>query len=124
MRISRPAEYSGMTNLRYGERTARGAAGGTKVTWALTVRDRRRARSGKKIMVSCDTMKDIALFRLPVTLAPENKNNRGRIGDSQSGKGQLQGSGQGMRIPGRLQGASHDGCQTAVHLIVTSNRVE
>ena len=62
--------------MRYGERTARGAAAGTKVTWALTLRDRRRARSGKKIIISCDTMKDIALFRLSVTLDPEKKTKR------------------------------------------------
>jgi hypothetical protein len=68
--------------LRYGERTARGTARGTKDTWALTLRDRRRARSGKKIMVSCDTIKDIALFRLPVTSAPDKKINRGRIDNS------------------------------------------
>jgi hypothetical protein len=79
--------------LRYGERTARGTAEGTKVTWALTLRDKRRARSGKKIMVSCGTVKAIALFRRPVTSTPDKKNNRGRIGHSQSGKGQLQGSG-------------------------------
>jgi hypothetical protein len=54
------------------------------------------------MMVSCDTMKDIALFRLAVTSTSDNKNNRGKIGNSQSGKGQLQGSGQEMRISGRL----------------------
>jgi hypothetical protein len=89
--------------LRYGERTTRGIAGGTKVTWALTLRDRRRARSGKKIMVSCDTIKDIALFRLPVRSAPDKKINRGRIGNSESGKGQFQRSGQGTKIAGKLR---------------------
>jgi hypothetical protein len=90
--------------LKYGERTTRGIAGGTKVTWALTSRDRRRARSGKKITVSCDTtIKDIALFRLPVTSAPDKKINRGRIDDSESGKGQFQRSGQGVKIAGRLR---------------------
>ena len=59
--------------MRYGERTARGIAGGTNVTWALAPRERRRARSGRKIMVSCDTMKDIALFRLPVTSTPDKE---------------------------------------------------
>ena len=61
--------------MRYGERTERGiaAAGGVDVAWALTLQERRRARNGKKIMVSCDTMKDIALFRLPVTSAPGKK---------------------------------------------------
>ena len=56
--------------MRYGERTASGIDRGA---WALTLRDRRRARSGKKIMASCDIMKDIALFRLPVTSAPDKK---------------------------------------------------
>jgi hypothetical protein len=59
--------------LRYGERTARGIAGGTEVTWAVTLRDKRRARSGKKIMASCDTVKDIALFRVSVASAPDKK---------------------------------------------------
>jgi hypothetical protein len=65
--------------LRYGERTARGTAGGKEVTWAVTLRDKRRARSGKKIMVSCDTMKDIALFRVPVTSAPGKKTIEGGL---------------------------------------------
>jgi hypothetical protein len=81
--------------LRYGERTARGTAGGTKDTWALTLRDRRRVRSGKKIMVSCDKMKDIALFRVLVTSALDKKNNRGRIGHSQSGKDSCRDPGKG-----------------------------
>ena len=59
--------------MRYGERTARGIAGGTNVTWALTLWERRRARSDKKKMVSCDTMNDIGLFRLPVTSTPDKK---------------------------------------------------
>jgi hypothetical protein len=47
---------------RYGERTARGIAGGKKVCWALTLGERRRARSGRRIMVRRDMMKDIALL--------------------------------------------------------------
>jgi hypothetical protein len=45
--------------VRYGERTARGIAGGKKVCWALTLRERRRARIGKRIMVRRDMIKDI-----------------------------------------------------------------
>ena len=33
----------------------------------------RRARSGKRIMVSCDSMRDIALFRPSVTSGPGQK---------------------------------------------------
>ena len=80
--------------MRYGERTARGTAGGTKVTWALTLRDRIRVRSGKKIMVSFDTMKDIALL----VCQRHELQTRGRIEHSQSGKGELQGYGQGMKL--------------------------
>jgi hypothetical protein len=53
--------------LRYGERTARGIAAGKKACCALTVLwERRMAKSGKRIMISRDPMRDIALFRTPV----------------------------------------------------------
>jgi hypothetical protein len=48
--------------LRYGERTARGIAEGKKACCALTLWGRRRARSGKRIMVSRDTVRDIAFL--------------------------------------------------------------
>ena len=75
--------------MRYGERTARGIAGGRNVACALTLRERRRMRIGKRIMVSCDTTKDHALFRLPVTSAP------GRIGHSQKGRESYRNLGKG-----------------------------
>jgi hypothetical protein len=55
--------------LRYGERTARGIAEGVKSGWALTFWERRRATNGRRIVVSCDIMRDIAaaLFRPSVT---------------------------------------------------------
>jgi hypothetical protein len=60
--------------LRYGERTARGIAEGKKACCALTVLwERRRAKSDKRIMVSRDTMRDIALFRPSVTSGPGKK---------------------------------------------------
>jgi hypothetical protein len=48
--------------VRYGERTARGIAGGKKVCWALTLGERRRVRSSISIMVRRDVMKNIALL--------------------------------------------------------------
>jgi hypothetical protein len=48
--------------VRYGERTARGTAGGKNVCWAFTLEERRRVRSGKRIMVRRNMMKDIALL--------------------------------------------------------------
>ena len=46
----------------------------------------RRARSGKRIMVSCDSMRDIALFRPSVTSGPGQKKDR-ENDHSQSGAG-------------------------------------
>jgi hypothetical protein len=47
------------------------------------------------MMVSCDTMKDIGLFRVLVTSALDKKNDRGRIGHSQSGKDSCKDRGKG-----------------------------
>jgi len=66
-----------------------------------------------KIMVSCDTKKNIALVRLPVTSAPDKKNNRGRVGHSQSGEGQLQESGQGIRIFWEAAKVTRPQCKTS-----------
>jgi hypothetical protein len=46
--------------VRYGERTAKGTAGGKKVCWALAKGETRRVKSSKRMMVGCDTMIDIA----------------------------------------------------------------
>ncbi len=83
--------------MRYGERTARGIAEGTKVTWALTLRERRRARSGKKSMVSRDTKRVIALFRPSDIGSTGRKPDRGN-GHSQGGTGQLRPA--GLRVKG------------------------
>ena len=48
--------------LRYGERTARGTAGGKRVCWVLAPEERRRARSNKNFMLNCDMMRDIVLL--------------------------------------------------------------
>jgi hypothetical protein len=48
--------------VRYGERTARGIAGGKNVCWAFTLEEKRRVRSGNRIMVRRDMIKDIALL--------------------------------------------------------------
>jgi hypothetical protein len=85
--------------VRYGERTARGIAGGKKVCCALTLGERRRARSGKKIMVRRDIMKDIALLDRHGHQLQAKKKDRGRVGHSQSGARELQSLGQGMRLP-------------------------
>jgi hypothetical protein len=50
----------GSQQLRYGERTARGIAKGK----AVTLEESRRVRSSKKIMVSRDTKRKIAVFKL------------------------------------------------------------
>ena len=47
--------------MRYGERTARGIAGGKRICWDLTFRRRRSVRSSKKT-VRRDIAKDIALL--------------------------------------------------------------
>jgi len=44
---------------RYGERTARGIAGGKKVLWALALGEKRRARNSKSIIFNCDVAKDM-----------------------------------------------------------------
>ena len=44
-------------------------------------------RSGKRIIASRDTMRDIALFRPSVTSDPGKKKNRGGNDHSQSGVG-------------------------------------
>lgn len=48
--------------MRYGERTARGIAGGKNVCWALTFVERIRVRSSKRLVVRRDMVKDIALL--------------------------------------------------------------
>jgi hypothetical protein len=51
--------------LRYGERTARGTAGKK----ATMLEERRRVKRNKRIIVSRNTMRDIALIRPPATSA-------------------------------------------------------
>jgi hypothetical protein len=46
--------------VRYGERTARGIAGGKRFCWDLTFRRRRSVRSSKKIVGRDTIAKDIA----------------------------------------------------------------
>jgi hypothetical protein len=51
--------------VRYGERTARGIAGGKNVCWAFTLGEKSRVRSGKRIIerpLRRDVMEDIALL--------------------------------------------------------------
>ena len=48
--------------LKYGERTARGIAEGKKACCALTRWERRRAKSGKRIMIRRDTVRDFAFL--------------------------------------------------------------
>ena len=48
--------------LRYGERTARGNAEGE-----ATLKERRRAKSNKRIIVSRNTVGEVALFRQQAT---------------------------------------------------------
>jgi hypothetical protein len=45
---------------RYGERTARGIAGGKRVCWALAIRER-RARNSKSITFNWAMIKDIVI---------------------------------------------------------------
>jgi hypothetical protein len=59
--------------VRYGERTARGIAGGKKVCWAHAKGETRRVKSSKRMMVRRDTMIDIAsLDRLGHQLQARN----------------------------------------------------
>ena len=44
---------------RYGERTARGIAGGKTVCWALAIGTRRRERNSKSISLNWDGVEDI-----------------------------------------------------------------
>lgn len=73
--------------MRYGERTARGIAaeGGE----AVTLEGGKRVRSSKKIIVSRDAMRVIALFGPSAAYAPDigRKPDRGN-GRSQDGTGQ------------------------------------
>ena len=48
--------------LRYGERTARGTAGGKRVRWVLAPEERRRARNNKNFMLNCDMRQDMVLL--------------------------------------------------------------
>jgi hypothetical protein len=82
---------------KYGERTARGTAGGNKVCWALALGETRRVRSSKR----SDIVIDIASFRAS---APGKKPDRRGVDDSKSGAGRLKGSG--------LQGKGWKFCDT------------
>lgn len=56
-------------------------------------------RSSKKMMARCDGTKDIAVSdRNGHTASSGKKNDNDGVGYSQSGTGQLQGSGKGMKI--------------------------
>jgi len=46
---------------RYGERTARGTAGGKRVCWALMSGERRKEKNNKSIIFDWVMMKDIVL---------------------------------------------------------------
>jgi len=59
--------------LRYGERTARGIAEGE-----APLKERRRVRSNKRIIVSRKAMREVALFRPPATSASGEEDNKGR----------------------------------------------
>jgi hypothetical protein len=68
----------GSQQLRYGERTARGATEGKPE--AVTLEESRRVRSSKKIMVSRDTKRKIAVFRPSTTKAPDTGREPDREG--------------------------------------------